>query len=107
MSTKKQKQPRASSKSAILDAAVSVARDRGLHNFFRTHVAKKARTAEATVSWHFGDMNTLRREVVKRAVAEEILPILADVRMSRVRGAVAVRMSAALRKKVANHIARN
>jgi AcrR family transcriptional regulator len=91
-------------KPAILDAAVSIARDKGLHNFSRVHVAKKAKVAEATVSHHFGTMPELRTAIVKAAVEREILSILADARAGR--ESVGVPMSEELRKKVANYIAR-
>lgn len=95
---------RPTSKPKILDAAVSLAKAKGLNGFSREDVAKLAKMAEATVSFHFGNMDELRKAVVKHAVANEILPILADVRSAREKGYVG-RMPAALVKKVAQYIA--
>lgn len=93
-----------SQKDNILKAAVTVAKTFGLHGFARIDVATEARVAEATVSHHFGTMPELRKAVVRQAVSEEILSILADARAGR--EAVGVPMSEELRKRVAAYIAR-
>lgn len=91
-------------KPAILGAAVSLARAKGLHNFSRIDVAHAAEVGESTVSYHFGQMPELRQAIVKYAVEHEILSILADARASR--ESTGVPMNEDLRKKVAAHIAR-
>lgn len=101
-----QRKPRPTSKPAILSAAVSLARVKGLRNFSRSQVAKAAKIASATVSYHFGEMHELRRAVVEHAIANEVLPILADARTDRESGELYTRMSAELKQKVAAHIAR-
>lgn len=97
---------RPTSKPKILDVAVSLAKAKGLKGFSREDIAKAAKVAEATVSFHFGTMAEMRAAIVKHAIANEILPILADVRSSREKG-YSGRMPAALVKKVANYIAKN
>jgi Uncharacterized protein conserved in bacteria len=91
-------------KKAILAAAVSLARRNGLHKFSRIEVAELAEVGESTVSYHFGKMPALRTAVVKYAVENEILSILADARASR--ESHGVPMSERLCRKIAAHIAR-
>ena len=93
------------SKPYILEVAVALAKEHGLRKFSRSQVAKKTGLASATVSFHFGSMDALRTEVVKYAVENEVLSILADVRTDRDRADFSARMSAELKKKVANYIA--
>lgn len=97
--------PRPNSKPSILAAAVSLARKGGLRSFSRADVAREADLAKATISFHYGSMETLRREVVKEAIDKEILSILADARADRASGLI-VRMSAELKEKVAEYISR-
>lgn len=92
-----------SSKAAILDAAVSVARERGLFSFSRIHVAKAANVAESTVSHHFGTMDELRRTIAQHAVDKEIVTLLADASAINRAG---VTIPAKVREKVAAYIAR-
>lgn len=93
-----------SQKDNILKAAVATAKTLGLHGFARVDVARAAQVAEATVSHHFGTMPELRKAVVRAAVSEEILSILADARAGR--EAIGVPMTEELRKRVAAYIAR-
>lgn len=104
MSTKKRK-PRASSKGAILAAAVRLAAESGLRNFARIDVAKLVDVAEATVSFHFGTMDDLRREVVRFAVESDITPIMADIRADRNRAELYGKLSNDLRQKITTYIA--
>jgi AcrR family transcriptional regulator len=103
MSTKSK--TRETSKPAILAAAVSLAKKHGLRNFSREQVAKASKMAEATVSFHFGNMDELRKEVVKAAIAGEVLSILADARADRKSSELYTGMTAELKKRVANYIA--
>ena len=96
---------RPTSKPVILAAAVSLARKHGLRGFSREQVAKASKMAEATVSFHFTNMDELRREVVKKAIADEVLPVLADARADRNSAKLYSGMTAELKKKVANFIA--
>lgn len=96
---------RPTSKPEILEVAVALAKEFGLRKFSRSQISKKTGLASATVSYHFGSMDALRTEVVKYAIENEVLPILADVRTDRDRAEFAARMSADLRKKVANYVA--
>ena len=61
----------------ILKAAVSIAKTRGLHKVTRDTVAKKAGVAAGTVNGNFGTMAQLKHCVMRYAVANEILRIIA------------------------------
>jgi AcrR family transcriptional regulator len=97
---------RPTSKPDILRAAVKLAKAHGLRNFSRSEVAEEAGVASATVSYHFGEMPKLRREVVEYAIKNEVLSILADARADRGSSELFTRMPAALKKKVAAYVAR-
>lgn len=103
MTTRK---PRPTSKPQILATAVLLARDKGLRKFSRAEVAKRSKMASATVSYHFGDMHALRREVVEFAIKNEVLAVLADARTDRDSAELYTRMSTELKQKVAAYIAR-
>lgn len=101
-----QKRTRPNSKAEILDAAVSVATREGLRNFSREQVAKEAKVAEATVSYHFENMDELRCEVVKVATERKLTSILDDVRADRNRAELYKRLSPDQRQKIAAIVAR-
>lgn len=63
---------RPNSKPEILSAAVALAQLRGLYGFTRAEVAEAVSMAEASVSFHFGSMDSLRKAIV------EIVPSLAE-----------------------------
>jgi AcrR family transcriptional regulator len=86
----------------IFAAAVFLAKRRGLFKFSRVDIAREANVAESTVSHHFGTMQGLRVAIVKHAVKNEILSILADARASR--EPLGVSMPEELKKKIAAHI---
>lgn len=98
--------PRPSSKPKILIAAVALARELGVRSFSRADVADRAEVASATVSFHYGKMDALRRAVVEHAIEKEIMPILADARTDRNSDELFTRMSAELKEKIAAHIAK-
>ncbi len=100
-----QRKARPTSKPVILAAAVSLAKKHGLRKFSREQVAKVSKMAEATISFHFGNMDALRREVVRKAITDEVLPILADARADRNSSELYTGMPAELKKRVANYIA--
>lgn len=101
-----QRKPRPSSKTDILNAAVSLARTKGLRGFSRDEVAEAAEVASATVSYHFGEMDALRKAVVSAAIEREVLPVLADARADRNSADLYKGMPAELKNKVAAYIAR-
>lgn len=100
------RKPRPTSKPQILESAVSLAHEKGLRKFSRADVAKRIKLASATVSYHFGTMDVLRRAVVEFAIKNEVLPVLADARADRDSAELYRRMSAGLKQKVAAYIAR-
>jgi len=92
-----------SSRKAVLAAAVSVARERGLFSFSRIHVAQAAKVAEGTVSNNLGTMAEMRTAIARYAVDNEVLSLLTDVAAIRRAG---VSIPAELRDKIAAYIAR-
>lgn len=104
MTTPTVRAPRPNAKTKILNAAVSVAVRTGLRRFSRVEVAKEAEVAEATVSYHFGNMDELRREIVKKAIEREFVSILADARADRDSAALYQGMPKKLKLKVAAYI---
>jgi AcrR family transcriptional regulator len=104
MSTKIRK-ARASSKDTILQAAIHLAIRHGLRNFARINVAQAVCVAEATVSFHFGTMADLRREVVRHAIEHDIAQIINDIRADRNRAELYGKLSNELRQKITALIA--
>lgn len=74
------------SKAAILSAAVSLARRRGLRKVTRLTVSEDAGIATGTVNYHFDTMAKLRDAVVAVAVEKKIMPIIAEAIISKHRG---------------------
>lgn len=93
----------ATSKPAILHAAVKAATERGLMVFTRADVTKAIGLAEATISYHFGSTNKLREAVALHAVKHELVALLAD---SRAITRLGIMLPSELREKIANYIAR-
>lgn len=61
----------------ILSAAVTLAKRRGFSRLTRDAIAEEAGVSVGLVSNYLGTMDDLRNEVMRRAVVEEILPIIA------------------------------
>jgi len=62
----------------ILSAAVKLAKRVGFRKLTRDGVAAAAKVSTGLVSTHFGGVEALRDEVMRVAVRDEILPIVAD-----------------------------
>jgi AcrR family transcriptional regulator len=91
------------SKAAILSAAVSLARRKGLRKITRLTVSEDAGIATGTVNYHFDTMAKLRDAVVAVAIDKQILPIIAEAITSKHR--LAKTASAALRSKALQSLA--
>jgi DNA-binding transcriptional regulator YbjK len=65
-------------KQAILRAAVRLAKRLGFRKFLRRDVALEACTATGTVSYHYRDMDGLRTAVMRHAIENEVLEIVAQ-----------------------------
>lgn len=66
-------------KRSILQAAIKVAeRQGGWSKMTREAVAREAQCADAAVSVHFGTMTEFKRTVMRHAIAEKNLSILAQ-----------------------------
>ncbi len=64
-------------KDQILDAAVKLAERRGLGGLTRTMIAKAARVAPGSVSYHLGDMDDARNAIMAHAVVKENVRVVA------------------------------
>jgi AcrR family transcriptional regulator len=70
-------------KEAILAVALERARSIGLNNLRRDDIAAHAGVANGLVSRYFSTMTQLRRAVVRAAIRQEVLPVLAQALASR------------------------
>lgn len=77
MNTPNQRLDPSERKARILDAAVEVARKHGVASTSRKRVAEQAGVSPALVSAYFTTMAKMRRAVVRQAIQQEILPIVA------------------------------
>jgi AcrR family transcriptional regulator len=87
----------------IIASAVKLAKRVGLANITRDNVAKEAKVSTGLVS-KYGDMTDLRAEVVRVAVSDKILPIVAQalsIDHPGVRNASATLKNAALKSLAA------
>jgi AcrR family transcriptional regulator len=65
-------------KKHILTAALRLATAKGYLRITRDEIATTAACATGLVSYHFGTMTCLRRDVMRAAVRERNLPVLAQ-----------------------------
>jgi len=70
-------------KERILDVAYGMALTDGFNSLTRDGVASKAGVAMGTVNHNFGTMDDLRNEIVRRAIDEKELSILAQALAQR------------------------
>jgi AcrR family transcriptional regulator len=87
----------------ILDAAVKLARRVGWRKLTRDNIAKAANVSTGLVSNYFGSMDNMRDEVMKVAVRDSILPVIAQGVADR--NKVAMRAPAAVRQKAVANMA--
>lgn len=66
------------SKELILDAAVALAQHVGFRKVTRRAVAKKAKVAPGTVSYHFKSMGNLQDAIMRRAISASLLSVVAQ-----------------------------
>lgn len=64
-------------KASILDAALTAAKKHGYNNFRLTHVAEIAECSTALVMIYYKTMDQVRRDVMRVAIRDELLPIIA------------------------------
>ncbi len=62
----------------ILTAALDVAEQRGYKRFTRIEVATQAGCAESLISSYFGTMDKFRRTIMRAAIKQERLTIIAQ-----------------------------
>lgn len=79
----------------LLDVAVKLAAQHGWRALTRRQIAEEAEVSPALVSARLGTMEAMRRSVMRRAIATESLPIIAEGLL--VRDAQALKASPALR----------
>lgn len=87
----------------ILNTAVRMTTANPTEKLIRDDVAKAAGVSTGLISYHFGSIAELRKEVMREAVRGKILSILAYGLMSK--NPIAMSMSSKLRKQVAKCIA--
>ena len=86
----------------ILEAAVALATDLGLHNVTRDGVAERARVSTALVNRYWGTIAALLDQVVATAVERELLPILAQAILDK--HPLALSAPRRLQERAARHI---
>lgn len=62
----------------ILKAALSIAVSDGMEGVTRDHIARLAGVASGTVSLHMGTMANMKRTIMRHAVKNELLPVIAQ-----------------------------
>lgn len=90
-------------KTQIIDAAVSEAKVHGYRRITRAGIAARAGVSEALVSHHTGTMVSLKRDVMRAAIRDEILSIVAEGLADKDKQAR--KAPEHLRQAAANHIA--
>lgn len=65
-------------KAAILEAAVTAAKNHGFSALRLAHIAEQAECSNALVVSHYGTMSQMRRAVMRAAIKQEILSIVAE-----------------------------
>ena len=78
MSKRKRRMDPDDRRDLILDAAVDLAKERGFLNIRRDEIAIKAGVSMGLVTRYFGTMVKLKRDVMRMAIRDEVLSILAQ-----------------------------
>jgi len=65
-------------KDQIINVAVEIARKTGCYNLTRQDIANKANVSLALINLYFGTMNQLKIAVMRRAVKQGIIEIIAE-----------------------------
>ena len=86
----------------ILATAVKLAKKEGFRKLTRAGIAQTAKVSTGLVSRYFGSMDKMKDEVMKVAVRERILPIVADGLADRHK--VAVRAPEDLKRQAAESL---
>jgi len=60
----------------VMEAALTVSAKIGIPNITREAVAEAAKVSTGAVSSHYGTMHKLRKEVARRAIKDENVPLL-------------------------------
>lgn len=62
----------------ILSAALEIAPATGYNRMTREQIAEKAGCPPTLITYHFGTMPSLRRDIMREAVRVECLPVIAQ-----------------------------
>lgn len=65
-------------KERLTAVALKLAASSGWRTLTREKIAEKAGVSTGIVSYRFGTMNELRRTVMRAAIAQEVLPVVAE-----------------------------
>lgn len=76
--TPKKYVPKQEKRDFILSAAVDLAREKGFGKLYRTDIVKRCGVAAGSVNYCFDDMETLKNEVMKKAIENKELKIIAE-----------------------------
>lgn len=68
---------------AILGAAVLEAKENGLSNILRKAIASRAGVSEPMVNKHLGTLVQTKRQVMRKAIEDKVLPIIAEGLVTR------------------------
>lgn len=63
---------------AILDAAVKEATEKGVSNILRKDIALRAGVSEPMVNKHLGTITQTKRLIMRKAISDGVLPIIAE-----------------------------
>lgn len=62
----------------ILAAALAIAPRKGYARITREEIAERAKVPPSLITYHFGTMPELRRDIMREAVRVECLPVIAQ-----------------------------
>lgn len=65
-------------KKQIINIAIDIAREKGLNNLSRSELSNRAKCSPALIHSHFGTMNQLKRQIMRAAIQQEIIEIIAE-----------------------------
>jgi len=72
-----QKKQSTKSKKDILEAALQLALEIGYDKLRRDNIVAKAGVSQGLITYHFGTVEKLRREVMREAIRRKLVPIVA------------------------------
>lgn len=65
-------------KAQILETAVNVCKTKGFHSITREDIAIELQITKALISRYFGTMANLKRDIIRFAIRNEVIPVIAQ-----------------------------